>query len=432
MIYLSGLYNFLISVVGVVAMGAIVIGGARYLTSAGNPSAIDDAKHTINSAIYGLLLAITSWVIVSTINPDILVLKNPGMPFAGIGYDPSSNTTPDCAFPLGEGTIDKPCTCADEAIITSKNATKTPTVLTLTVVPDALDFASLSVATNVILSGKLTDDKGVPLNAMTIKINRIAPLLPAANTYTVTTNASGDYTYTMSFPPAGRGTGVGGDQIQAVFAGTVAPAPGYASVGSNVVTFTRDASNGTYMATDYSYYTNPLGGLTPVPTIFINGNDCNTICSNKTLASDSIFHCVIPRLGIGKIPEQAKEGIRTLEGIKKNVDSVFFDTVTNTKSGFKIARVEVHYLDTGWDWLLGATPDYKYYYTADCGGTAGTVTFTNSDKNWHGTNTTETPGQFSHIFDASDSFKPKLFVFIKENGCVAEFLDQGTLIKVVD
>jgi len=41
-------------------MGAIVIGGAKYLTSVGNPSAIEDAKHTIYSAISGLILALAS------------------------------------------------------------------------------------------------------------------------------------------------------------------------------------------------------------------------------------------------------------------------------------------------------------------------------------------------------------------------------------
>ena len=83
--YLSGLYTFLTRVVGIVAMGAIVLGGARYLTSVGNPSAIEDAKHTINSAIIGLLLAISSWVIVTEINPDITVLKGATMSAPAFG-----------------------------------------------------------------------------------------------------------------------------------------------------------------------------------------------------------------------------------------------------------------------------------------------------------------------------------------------------------
>ncbi|GFO96562.1 hypothetical protein ig2599ANME_0751 [groundwater metagenome] len=71
---------------GVVAMGAIIIEGMRYLTSAGNPSAIDEAKHIISSAIFGMLLALTIWVIIKEINPDILVAKKPSMNWEATGY----------------------------------------------------------------------------------------------------------------------------------------------------------------------------------------------------------------------------------------------------------------------------------------------------------------------------------------------------------
>lgn len=119
--YLGGLYTFLISVVGVVAMGAIVIGGARYLTSAGNPSAIEDAKHTIYSAIYGLILAITSWVIVKTINPDILVLKNPNV--TETTAEIKIAETAKCALPGGLGTSAYPCRCIDGENVKALNPT---------------------------------------------------------------------------------------------------------------------------------------------------------------------------------------------------------------------------------------------------------------------------------------------------------------------
>jgi len=55
-----------------------VFGGFRYLTAAGNAAALADAKDTIWSALYGLLLALCTWIIVSTINPDLFYLKQPG------------------------------------------------------------------------------------------------------------------------------------------------------------------------------------------------------------------------------------------------------------------------------------------------------------------------------------------------------------------
>jgi hypothetical protein len=76
--YLIGLYNFMLSIVGIVAVIMLIIGGMRYITAVGNPSAIGDAKDIITNAIIGLILALLSWVFISTINPDVLYIKKPG------------------------------------------------------------------------------------------------------------------------------------------------------------------------------------------------------------------------------------------------------------------------------------------------------------------------------------------------------------------
>ncbi len=46
--YLIGLYNFMLSIVGIVAVVMLIIGGMRYITAVGNPTAISDAKDIIN------------------------------------------------------------------------------------------------------------------------------------------------------------------------------------------------------------------------------------------------------------------------------------------------------------------------------------------------------------------------------------------------
>ena len=79
--YLVGLYDFLLSVVGIVAVMMLIIGGMRYITAAGNQAAVSDAKDIITNALAGLLLAILSWVIVAEINPDVLYIKKPGGAF---------------------------------------------------------------------------------------------------------------------------------------------------------------------------------------------------------------------------------------------------------------------------------------------------------------------------------------------------------------
>lgn len=77
--YLVGLYNFLVSIVGIIAVMMMIVGGLRYITAGGSSTAIGDAKDIISSAVYGLIIAIFAWVIVAAINPDVLYIKKPGL-----------------------------------------------------------------------------------------------------------------------------------------------------------------------------------------------------------------------------------------------------------------------------------------------------------------------------------------------------------------
>ena len=67
-------YYFIIGVAGLAAFVMLVMGGVKYLTSAGSPSAISDAKDQIKSALLGLLIILMSWLILQVINPDLTVL----------------------------------------------------------------------------------------------------------------------------------------------------------------------------------------------------------------------------------------------------------------------------------------------------------------------------------------------------------------------
>jgi phosphatidylglycerophosphatase A len=70
--YITGIYKFALWAVGIAAMFMITIGGAMYLTSAGNTSALGNAKNVITDAIVGLVLALVAWFLLNLINPDIL------------------------------------------------------------------------------------------------------------------------------------------------------------------------------------------------------------------------------------------------------------------------------------------------------------------------------------------------------------------------
>lgn len=104
--YLVGIYNFLLSIVGILAVIMLIIGGMKYITAAGNSGAVTDAKDTIWNALFGLALALLSWVIVGTINPDVLYLRQPG---AALSETDLTVTSPinRCYASYGGGT----CTC---------------------------------------------------------------------------------------------------------------------------------------------------------------------------------------------------------------------------------------------------------------------------------------------------------------------------------
>jgi hypothetical protein len=76
--YTVAIYEFLLSMVGIVAMVMIIIGGFRYMTSTGNASAMADAKDMIFNALLGLGLALLSWLILYTINPDLITVPTVG------------------------------------------------------------------------------------------------------------------------------------------------------------------------------------------------------------------------------------------------------------------------------------------------------------------------------------------------------------------
>ncbi len=75
--YIPAVYNYLVSIVSIVAIIMIMVGGLRYLTAGGNPSAITSAKETILGAVIGLFLTLGSYVILQTINPALTTLSLP-------------------------------------------------------------------------------------------------------------------------------------------------------------------------------------------------------------------------------------------------------------------------------------------------------------------------------------------------------------------
>ena len=71
----TNLFNFMMGFVGIAAFFMITWGGIQYSSSAGNPSMLQAAKDKIWGAIFGLILAGFSVVILQTINPDLVKFR---------------------------------------------------------------------------------------------------------------------------------------------------------------------------------------------------------------------------------------------------------------------------------------------------------------------------------------------------------------------
>jgi hypothetical protein len=74
---IANLYQFALLLGGLLAFGAIIYGGMRYISSGGNPSAQSEAKEWIWSAMLGLLLLVSAYLILYTINPNLVQLGLP-------------------------------------------------------------------------------------------------------------------------------------------------------------------------------------------------------------------------------------------------------------------------------------------------------------------------------------------------------------------
>ncbi len=73
--YLRYFFTFSIFIAGILVFGVMILGGVRYLTSAGAPAAMADAKDQITSGILGLIIILASFLILNTINPQLILPK---------------------------------------------------------------------------------------------------------------------------------------------------------------------------------------------------------------------------------------------------------------------------------------------------------------------------------------------------------------------
>lgn len=87
--YISKLYEWTISITGILAGIMIMLGGLLYLTAGGSPERLSNAKGYISNALIGLILALTSYFLLQTVNPALLTLRFPKVPLIQAVVPPS-------------------------------------------------------------------------------------------------------------------------------------------------------------------------------------------------------------------------------------------------------------------------------------------------------------------------------------------------------
>ncbi len=75
--YIKYIFTVAVGIIGFVIFSALVYNGIRYLTSAGNPNQMADAKNGVISAFAGGFLLLFSVLIFKTINPTLTILESP-------------------------------------------------------------------------------------------------------------------------------------------------------------------------------------------------------------------------------------------------------------------------------------------------------------------------------------------------------------------
>jgi hypothetical protein len=89
-------YEWGIALGGLATFVALVIAGFQYLTSMGEPARLAEARGKIRSAIFGLILLLGSWIILNTINPQLLSFNPITYRQDSLKISPSCTNSEDC------------------------------------------------------------------------------------------------------------------------------------------------------------------------------------------------------------------------------------------------------------------------------------------------------------------------------------------------
>ncbi|PIR92846.1 hypothetical protein COT99_03925 [Candidatus Falkowbacteria bacterium CG10_big_fil_rev_8_21_14_0_10_43_10] len=74
--YIAGVYKYATAIVGILAAIVLMFGGLLWLTAGGESGRVTEAKEWIKASLTGLILALSSYTILYTINPELVQFKS--------------------------------------------------------------------------------------------------------------------------------------------------------------------------------------------------------------------------------------------------------------------------------------------------------------------------------------------------------------------
>jgi hypothetical protein len=74
--YIRAIYQYGIGVTGILATIVLMFGGVLWLTAGGNTGQVSEAKEWIKASLTGLIIALLSYIILLTVNPDLVNLRS--------------------------------------------------------------------------------------------------------------------------------------------------------------------------------------------------------------------------------------------------------------------------------------------------------------------------------------------------------------------
>jgi hypothetical protein len=77
--FIKYIFNLIILASGIIFFGALVYAGVQYLTSSGKPEKIISAKEKLTAVFFGLLILLSSSILLETISPQFTNLKIPAL-----------------------------------------------------------------------------------------------------------------------------------------------------------------------------------------------------------------------------------------------------------------------------------------------------------------------------------------------------------------